>query len=266
MRLRWKMAVGAGSILASATAAYILWLPDVSFLALENPRSTAYIEHYVKRSVRQGRKPAVFMRWVPLSHISPHLAHAVVIAEDDMFYRHGGVDWESLQKAFDYNLRRGRFARGASTITQQTARNLFLSPSRNPLRKIKETLIAWKLERALTKDRILEIYLNIAEWGVGIYGVQAASRAYFGKDASQINPEEAAALAAALPSPWRWNPLREAGPKMLRRREVLLERMQRAGYLPGGDLAEVARVDMSTTPVRPSPRRPAAEQYRSLDP
>lgn len=215
-----------------AMAAYLSWLPDVRFLALENPKTTAYIQLFVRSQTAKGKKPVVMMQWTRLDQISPHLRHAVVIAEDDMFYRHGGVDWESVQKALDYDLKKRKLARGASTITQQLARNLFLSPSRNPLRKVKEVLIAYKLERALTKDRILELYLNIAEWGVGVYGAQAASRVYFGKDASMLTLEEAVALAAALPSPWRLNPPKQTGPKMARRKEILISRMRRAGYLP----------------------------------
>ena len=194
------------------------------------------------------------MRWVPISEISLHLRHAVVTSEDDMFYRHRGVDWEALQEAINYNIKRGRLARGASTITQQVARNLFLSPARNPMRKVKEILIARKLEKTLTKDRILELYLNIAEWGVGIYGVQAASQIYFGKNASELTLDEAVALAAALPSPWRLNPLKEPGPKLVRRREVLIERMRRAGYLPEGvsdrEVEVPEELAASSAPVR----------------
>ncbi|MBI4345345.1 MAG: monofunctional biosynthetic peptidoglycan transglycosylase, partial [Elusimicrobia bacterium] len=218
--------IGAGAFAAAAVvvAAYLLWLPNVKHLALENPKTTAYIQLHVRSQRAKGKRPIVMMQWTRLSQISPHLRHAVVIAEDDMFYRHKGVDWEAVRHAIRYDFQKRRLARGASTITQQVARNLFLSPSRNPLRKVKEMLIAYKLERALTKDRILEIYLNIAEWGVGIYGAQAASRVYFGKDASMLGVEESVALAAALPSPWRLNPPKQTGPKMARRKEVLVER------------------------------------------
>ena len=212
-------------------AAYLMWLPDVRGLALHNPKSTAYIELFVRKQIKKHKKPLVMMQWAPLSRISPHLRHAVVISEDDMFYRHNGVDWDAMSQAIDYDMKKGKLARGGSTITQQVARNLYLSPSRNPLRKAKEILIAWKLEQALTKNRILEIYLNIAEWGAGIYGAEAASRIYFGKDASMLTVEESVALAAALPSPWRLNPPKQ-GPKMAKRKEVLIARMRKAGYLP----------------------------------
>ena len=243
-----------------AISAYLVWLPDVRFLTLANPKTTAYIQLFVRSQTAKGKKPVVMMQWTPLSQMSPHLKHAVVIAEDDMFYRHNGVDWESVKMALDYDIKKGKLARGASTITQQVARNLFLSPSRNPLRKVKEMLIAYKLERALTKERILEIYLNIAEWGVGIYGAQAASRVYFGKDSSMLTVEESVALAAALPSPWRLNPPKQTGPKMAKRKEVLIARMRRAGYLPPEvseeDIElpeEIEGVDVSTAAASLSP-------------
>lgn len=221
----------AAAVLAAGVLVYLLWLPPVSQLKTKNPRTTAYIQRYVERTRRKGRRPVVMMRWVPLHEISEDLRHAVIVSEDDMFYRHGGVDWEALREAASYNWRKGRLARGASTITQQVARNLFLYPARNPLRKAKEMLIAWKLERALSKDRILEIYLNIAEWGVGIYGAEAASNIYFGKHAGELGLEESVALAAALPSPWRLNPAKPVTPKLAKRREVLVRRMRGLGYV-----------------------------------
>lgn len=211
---------------------YWAWVPDVSHLKTGDPKTTAYIEQFVRRSRRLGKRPLVMMRWRSLETFSPHLRHAVIIAEDDMFYHHGGVDWDAVRQALRYDWEKGKVLRGGSTITQQLARNLYLSPARTPWRKLRETLIAWELERKLSKDRILELYLNIAEWGVGIYGAQAASEIYFGKPASDLTPEEAVSLASALPSPWRLNPLRGEGPRLARRKEVLLERMRRAGYLP----------------------------------
>lgn len=216
----------------AAFAAYLAWLPDVSSLALSNPMTTKYVQLYVRRMRARGGNPAVSMKWTPLARMSPHLVNAVLLAEDDLFYRHRGVDWRSMRLAVDYNIRVGRMARGASTITQQVARNLFLSPSRRPQRKLEEVLLARYLERSLEKDRILEIYLNIVEWGEGIFGAEAASQAYFKKASADLSPEEAVALAAALPSPYRLNPLREPTPLLLRKRELLLERMRRWGRLP----------------------------------
>lgn len=233
----WGIAlISLGAVLtAISAAAYYIWLPNVGFLATNNPRTTAYMQIYVRRTIAKGKKPLVVMRWTPLYEISPYLRQAVLIGEDDAFYHHGAVDWQSLKKAIEYDRRKGRLLRGASTITQQVARNLYLSPERSGLRKLKEILIAKKLEQVLTKDRILEIYLNIAEWGKGIYGAQAASQIYFGKNASELNPDEAAALAVALPSPWKRNPLRAAQePILARKKEVILGRMRKAGYLPPG--------------------------------
>lgn len=262
------MMFAAVGMAVCGVAVYLAWLPDVRYLALQNPKSSAYIEQYVQQQVRRHKKPLVMMQWTPLGQISPHLRHAVVISEDDMFYRHNGIDWEAMSQAIDYDMKKGKLARGASTITQQVARNLFLSPSKNPLRKAKEILIAWKLERALTKDRILEIYLNIAEWGMGVYGAEAASRIYFGKDASMLTVDESLALAAALPSPWRLSPPKQ-GPRMAKRKEVLLSRMRKAGYLPEdvpeADIDVPEEIDAMDTPAvstaaaagTPAPASPA---------
>lgn len=259
MAVKGRVAFWAACALAAAaTLAVFLRLPPVARLRLEDPKTTSYIERYVRRSLARGRKPIVMMRWKPLHEISPHLRHAVIVAEDDQFYRHGGVDWEALRQAVRYDLEKGRWVRGGSTITQQVARNLYLSPARTPMRKLKELLLAWRLERELSKYRILELYLNIAEWGPGIYGAQAASQIYFGKDASALDPEEAVALAAALPSPWRLNPSREPGPRLEKRREILLERMRRAGYLPAGVRDAEVELAEAPEPSGRSARPPAA--------
>jgi len=218
--------------LVGGVALYLFWLPEVDWLRKVNPKTTAYIDRYVEQTRAAGRKPRVRMSWRSLDRIAPDLRHAVLISEDDMFYVHEGVDWDSLHHAMEYNLKKKRFARGGSTITQQVARNLFLSASKNPLRKVKEMLIARKLERRLGKRRILEIYLNIAEWGDGVYGAEAACQSYYGKSAAEVGRDEAVALAAALPSPRRWNPSRPARPWLVKRRQTILERMRKAGYLP----------------------------------
>ncbi|MFH2204800.1 MAG: biosynthetic peptidoglycan transglycosylase [Elusimicrobiota bacterium] len=221
---------------AATILVFISWLPDVTGLAEHNPQSTEYVQFYVNRLHRRGDMPAVRMHWVPLRDISPHLRHAVRLAEDDRFLLHRGVDWVELKKALRYNIKKRRLARGASTITQQVARNLFMKPSRgtaNKLRrKVKEILIAPHLERKLGKDRIMEIYLNIAEWGEGVFGAEAASLVYFDKHAAELTPEEAVALAAALPSPYRWNPSVAPDERTQLIREHYLRRMYEEGYLP----------------------------------
>lgn len=148
------------------------------------------------------------LRWHPvtLSSLPKHVSRAAVVAEDARFYQHKGLDQEAIQKAIEYNLSKGRIVYGASTISQQTIKNLFLSTSRNPLRKLHEVILTYMMEHNVGKKRILEIYLNIAEFGKGIYGVEAASRYYFGKPASKMSVIEAVELAASLPAPTKHNP------------------------------------------------------------
>jgi monofunctional biosynthetic peptidoglycan transglycosylase len=144
--------------------------------------------------------------WVPLSKISPYAAKAVLIAEDDKFWSHEGFDLEAMQKAIEKDIKLGKLKYGGSTISQQLAKNLFLSPSKNPLRKVKEAILTWRIENNLSKRRILEIYLNVAEWGDGVFGIEAASRHYYGKSAAELTPMEAARLAVVLPNPLKYNP------------------------------------------------------------
>jgi len=214
-----------------SSAAYVLWLPDVSELKKKNPLETSFMLIKEKQALAQGKKLGRILIWARWDGISDNLKHAVLVAEDDGFYRHGGVDWESTRKALETDWKEKRFAKGGSTITQQLARNLYLSPSKNPLRKIKELFIARRLEKQLGKRRIFEIYLNVAEWGRGIYGAEAAARAYFSKGAADLTPEEAAALAAALPSPRRYSPVK--GTRFMeRRKSSIVARMRASGYLP----------------------------------
>lgn len=219
------------ALLLAASALYALWLPDVREYRKKNPSETAFMRIKQRQARAQGRQVPRHMVWKPWEEISENLKHAVLVAEDDGFYRHKGVEWDSLKKAASENLEKRRFAKGGSTITQQLARNLYLSPSKNPLRKLKEILIARRLEKELGKRRIFELYLNVAEWGKGIYGAEAAAQAYFGKSAADLTPEEAAALAAALPSPRRYNPV--GGTRFMeRRKSSIVARMRASGYLP----------------------------------
>src|SRR5207237_2382106 len=152
-----------------------------------------------------GRAPRRLQRWVSYGRISPDLKRAVLVAEDDLFWQHEGVDFDQLQQSLEKDWTLWRLARGGSTITQQLAKNLYLSPSKNPVRKFRELLIARRLEAELRKPRILEIYLNVIEWGDGVYGAQAAARAYFQRDAASLGPSQAALLAACIVSPRRMN-------------------------------------------------------------
>lgn len=171
-----------------------LTLPNVAALKTQNPKTTAFMERY------KGEKPLQYV-WVPYSQITPALKEAIVVAEDGSFFQHHGFDWQALRDAFRKNVKKKKIVRGGSTITQQLAKNLYLSPSKNPLRKIRETLITMQLEQNLGKQRILEIYLNVIEWGEGVYGAEAAARHYFNTSASRLSGNQSAWLAAILPNP-----------------------------------------------------------------
>lgn len=186
---------------------YFILMPDISRLRTENPGKTSFMEFREREAREKGRRYSIDQRWVPLSRISPYLVKAVLIAEDDKFWKHEGFDYEAIQKAIEKDVKAKKFKLGGSTISQQLSKNLYLSPSKNPLRKIAEAVITWRMERVLSKRRILELYLNVVEWGEGIFGAEAASRHYFGRSASDLSANEAARLAAVLPNPRRFNPL-----------------------------------------------------------
>jgi monofunctional glycosyltransferase len=219
---RWALIAGA---LGFGALAYVyLTLPDVRPLATANPPTTAFIELRAAEARAAGKAPRRNQRWIAYERISPHLKRAVLVAEDGAFWQHGGVDVEQLKESMEANFATGRFARGGSTITQQLAKNLYLSPSRNPVRKLRELIIARRLEAELSKRRILELYLNVVEWGDGIYGAEAASRAYFRKPASGLSPSEAALLAGALVNARVLVPS-HANARLLRRQRIILARM-----------------------------------------
>jgi monofunctional biosynthetic peptidoglycan transglycosylase len=202
-----------------------LTLPDVRPLARTNPQTTAFMELRVREARADGRALRIRQHPVPYSQISPHLRRAVLVAEDSAFFDHEGIDLDQIRASLEVNWEEGRFVRGASTITQQLAKNLYLSPSRNPVRKLKELLITRRLEAELSKRRILEIYLNVIEWGDGIFGCEAAARAYFGKPASALSPTEAALLAGAIINPRELNPARPSK-RLSRRQQIILRRMR----------------------------------------
>jgi monofunctional biosynthetic peptidoglycan transglycosylase len=181
--------------------------PDVSWLAETNPRLTEMMIHMERSPMKSGDAIRIRHSWVTYEEISPYLVEAVLIGEDDKFWEHGGFDVDAIVKAVERDIKERKFKVGGSTITQQLAKNLFLSPSKNPARKLKEAILAWRMERALSKERILEIYLNVAEWGDSVYGAGAASVHYFGKRVKNLEPMEAARLAAALPNPKRYSPV-----------------------------------------------------------
>jgi monofunctional glycosyltransferase len=206
-------------------------LPNNSLRELQrkNPQITAMMEQREQEADGAGARFAIQQTWVPISHISPYLVHAVIVAEDGTFYEHSGVDWYEVEESIEKNLEKGKAARGGSTISQQLAKNLFLSTSKDPMRKLKELIITLRMEKMLSKRRILEIYLNVIEWGNGVFGAEAAARKYFGTSAANITRDEAARLAAVIPSPLRHQP-NQTSEYVERRSSIILERMAARGY------------------------------------
>jgi monofunctional glycosyltransferase len=219
-----EVLVGTAAVGFGVAAYGYLTLPDVRPLADTNPTTTAFIELRADEALSEGKTPRQVQRWIDYRRISSHLKRAVLVAEDAAFWQHDGIDYDELQKSIELDWARGQLARGASTITQQLAKNLFLSPSRNPARKLRELVITRRLEAELTKARILELYLNVIEWGDGIYGVEAASEHYFGQSASALTPPSSALLAAAIINPRLLNPAHPT-PRLLRRQQMILKRM-----------------------------------------
>jgi len=249
------MLAAAAAIGFGAVVYTYLTLPDVRLLAATDPSTTAFMELRAAEAAREGRSARRVQRWVPYSQISPALKRAVLVAEDAAFWDHEGVDYEELRASIRVNWEQGRAVRGASTITQQLAKNLYLSPSRNPLRKLRELVIARRLEAALPKARIFEIYLNVIEWGDGIWGAEAAARTYFGVPASALNAEQSALLAGAIINPRTHNPARVT-PRLRRRQQIILSRMGEVTPPPLAPLAATAPLDApaaeAVAPAAPS--------------
>ncbi len=238
MRIFGRAAGAVAAALFALVAYAYLTLPDVRPLKTTNPSTTAFMQLRDAEARARGATPRRIQRWVAYNHISPHLKRAVLVAEDDAFWQHEGVDLEQLQESMELDWAHGRFLRGGSTITQQLAKNLYLSPSRNPLRKLRELIIARRLEAELKKARILEIYLNVIEWGDGIYGVEAASRTYFQASSSSLNEAESARLAAAIVNPRLLNPAHPTA-RLIRREQLILKRM--GAVAPPQESAALAR-------------------------
>lgn len=234
-------------VLVGAVGVWLLYefvtFPSISKLRTENPTTSSMIEYRISQAKEEGKEARKYMVWQPIEQISPHLQRAVLAGEDARFFQHNGFDWEAIEKAWDEAVKEGEkeakaegdydpndwippmpsFKRGASTVSQQLAKNLFLSEDRNFLRKGREAAYTYFLERELSKKRILEIYLNVIEWGDGVYGAEAASRVYFNKSASQLSASEAAYLSAMIPSPLNvFNP--KKNPKRVIRRQKAIMR------------------------------------------
>jgi monofunctional glycosyltransferase len=210
--------------------AWLGWPFSLGYLRTSNPALTSMMK-FRQAQARARRLPyRLRQTWVPLSRISPWLQKAAVAAEDDTYYQHAGVDFDDLWESAKQDWRQKRYIRGGSSITQQVAKNLFLSPRKLLVRKFKEFFLAFRLDRTLGKARVLEIYLNIAEWGPGVFGAEAASRTYFHKSAADLTLDEAVGLAAVLPSPLRHTPL-QTGRYVQWRKAWILARLHRAGAL-----------------------------------
>lgn len=248
------------TIVLVCLAAFVLWLvyeivtfPRVAELRTNNPETTSLIEYRIEEARKAGRQPRRIQQWVPIERISPHLHRAVLAGEDSNFAAHNGFDYEAIQRAWEAAQKASEkeakqegeqdtsgwipdmkhFKRGGSTVTQQLAKNLWLSSERSFTRKIREAFLTYFLERTLTKRRILEIYLNVIEWGDGIYGAEAAARTYFNKSAADLTRQEAAYLAAMIPSPLNvFNPQKNPR-RVARRQRVILRGMNSVKMPPG---------------------------------
>jgi len=213
--LRWAgLALAAGLVVLVAIQFWYLgW---IAWWKWNNPGETSFMAREEAALRQKSPKAGLRYRWVPYERISIHLKRAVITSEDARFSEHEGVDWEAIEKAYESNLKRGRPVKGGSTITQQLAKNLFLSPERSYLRKGQELVITYMIEALWDKRRILEVYLNVVEWGEGVFGAEAAARHYYGVSAAQLGPEQSARLAAYLPNPKRYGRVR-SGPYLDKR-------------------------------------------------
>jgi len=189
-----------------------------------NPSSTAFMDARLERLREKTPNFALQHRWVPYARISTNLKRAIVVAEDAKFLDHEGFDWDGIRTAYERNRQKGKVVAGGSTITQQLAKNMFLSGERTWWRKAQEAVITFMIEAVMTKRRILEIYLNVIEWGNGVFGAEAAAQYHFGIAAGELTPEQAAQLAAMVPSPRRYRPGTET-PYLQKRTEIILSRM-----------------------------------------
>ncbi|MCP3137777.1 monofunctional biosynthetic peptidoglycan transglycosylase [Pyxidicoccus xibeiensis] len=232
---RW--ALGGWLLLVLWLSVEFARLPDVSLLQTQNPRTTALMAQRAEEAHEAGKKPRVRQAWVSLGAVAPHAVDAVLTSEDARFYKHEGVDWTEVENALEQSVREARLGRGASTLTQQLAKNLYLSTDRSLLRKGKELLLARQLETHLSKQRILALYVNVVEWGDGVYGIEAAAREHFGTSARALSVAQGAMLAGMLPAPRRWLPAQR--PEALRNRAgIIIGRLEREGRITGAQARE----------------------------
>jgi monofunctional biosynthetic peptidoglycan transglycosylase len=207
-----------------------LTLPEVNYLKTTNPHSTSLMHFRAKQQQKTFSESAIEFEWVVLKEIPEMLRRCVVLSEDASFWVHEGIDWFEIKESFLKNIQTGMVSRGGSTITQQVAKNLFLSPRKSIKRKIREWMISKKIEANLSKNRILEIYLNIAEWGPDIYGIKAASEIYFQEAPSRLSLNQMIQLAAVLPNPFHLKP-NQYSKELIWRSKIILDRLKRYKYI-----------------------------------
>lgn len=223
---RWTWRLVLLALIALALIQF-WFLAHIWYWAGHNPQSTAFMDSRLERMRDKNPRAALRHQWVPYNRISNNLKRAIIAAEDAKFLDHEGFDWEAIQKAYEKNLKKGKVVSGGSTISQQLAKNLFLSGDRTWWRKAQEAVITVMIETMLSKRRILEIYLNVIEWGEGVFGAEAAARFHYGIPAASLGAEQAARLAAMVPSPRRYTPGRGTA-YLQRRTEIILARMNAA--------------------------------------
>jgi len=210
----WKQVLFAAlfffaAIFAVDVGRYFFY-PNVAYLKKHNPEKTAFMEYREKTWQQKKLKKKIKKIWVPISEVSPYVMKAVIISEDRKFWSHDGFDFEAMQKALEKDIKNGKIQAGGSTISQQLAKNLYLSPDKDPIRKLKEAILTWRIENQLSKRRILELYLNVVEWGDGVFGIEVAAQKHYGKHASQLTARQASRLASILPNPRRYKPNSES--------------------------------------------------------
>jgi monofunctional glycosyltransferase len=220
-RSRLRFWIGAPIALLAAVTLWIALLPGVGDLDEEHPKTTAVIEQRKKEAEAKGKKLEAYRSIVPLDRISPYVVEGAVLAEDARFYQHDGFDWREIKESVEENVEERRFVRGGSTISQQLAKNLFLGTKKSLWRKLKEAILTVKLERGLSKKRILSLYLNAVELGQGVFGVEAGARTHFGKSAADLSPHEAALLVGLLPAPRKASPKAPSKGLLVRAKRVL---------------------------------------------
>lgn len=224
--IRWVL-IGLGIVAGLVIALQLWFFGHVLWWRTHDPDSTAFMRARISAAAREGKPLKFSQKWVPYERISPHLKRALITSEDDTFTLHAGFNWASIQRALEKNEQRGKVVAGGSTITQQLAKNLFLSGERSFIRKGQEAVIALMLEQSMDKKRIFEIYLNVIEWGNGVFGAEAAARHYYGISAAQLSAEQAAKLAAMVPRPRFYDRNRNA-PYLMKRTELIQSRMHMA--------------------------------------